>query len=558
MIFLWEIECKEVFMKKLLVVCTLALAVVALGTALASDRAEVKQYIPPGDLSAMETVTDTLLAESFDLLSPGELPDGWSSEDLTAIVDEAFWHMDDYSANGGDSAWWCGDDNPEWANPPGYGNDWHQLLILDLDLTSETGNIVLNFYHRYEAESADPWDPPFDTWDGMNVQVSLDEGSTWDVIEPYDEDYPYDAIYAFNLKNDADTLPGYSGPLQEWTDVTFLLSDYVGQEIQIGWVFASDTYASDEDGMYNSDGAWFIDDITVAKYPSLVEIYSFDCETAPGAEWTATAALPNAAGDYWEAIDNASHPQPDGEDVFYSSPNGMYCGDKASSLGDGTYTPGDHGSTAISDVLTLSSLDCSDYDNVELKFMERQKGDGAGGYGYIDISYDGGETWSELEMNNFAGKTGWQSHHDVNLLAGGESNVSVRFRVGSGTAGYDHYVYWYLDDVTITGERELGVDGGGLPAASGKISLGQNMPNPFNPRTEIHFEIDTTTRAKLTVFDLLGKQVTVLFDNECTPGNYTAVWNGTNDAGQNTSSGIYFYTLEAAGERMTKKMLMLK
>mgnify|MGYP003537044038 FL=1 len=85
------------------------------------------------------------------------------------------------------------------------------------------------------------------------------------------------------------------------------------------------------------------------------------------------------------------------------------------------------------------------------------------------------------------------------------------------------------------------------------FSLSQNYPNPFNPVTNIKFSIPTGGNVKLTVFDITGKEVAVLVNQNMNAGNYTADF----DASQ-LSSGIYFYTLSSGSYTDTKKMVLVK
>ncbi len=96
----------------------------------------------------------------------------------------------------------------------------------------------------------------------------------------------------------------------------------------------------------------------------------------------------------------------------------------------------------------------------------------------------------------------------------------------------------------------------GVPDHAGNssdIQLDQNFPNPFHNSTEIRFSINKATRASMRVFDIHGKQVAVLMDENLQPGAYSAIWNADNEAG-----GIYFYTLSTGSYRVTKKMTLLK
>jgi len=86
-----------------------------------------------------------------------------------------------------------------------------------------------------------------------------------------------------------------------------------------------------------------------------------------------------------------------------------------------------------------------------------------------------------------------------------------------------------------------------------KFSLHQNYPNPFNPVTKIKFDLPKSSNAKLIIYDLLGREVTTLVNEQLKPGSYEAEWDGTNFA-----SGIYFYSLVTDDFTETKKMVLIK
>ena len=85
------------------------------------------------------------------------------------------------------------------------------------------------------------------------------------------------------------------------------------------------------------------------------------------------------------------------------------------------------------------------------------------------------------------------------------------------------------------------------------FSLNQNYPNPFNPSTKISFTIARRAFVRLTVFDVLGREVATLVDQELQPGSFTSAFDGTGLA-----SGMYFYTLNTEEYTSTKKMLLVK
>ncbi len=93
----------------------------------------------------------------------------------------------------------------------------------------------------------------------------------------------------------------------------------------------------------------------------------------------------------------------------------------------------------------------------------------------------------------------------------------------------------------------------GLPAS---VTLGQNYPNPFNPETVIPFALAERSHVELVVFDILGRSVVTLLDQDLPPGNYTARL----EAGQTVrlGSGVYYYRLLAGSRVMTRSCTLLR
>ncbi|MCF8260793.1 MAG: T9SS type A sorting domain-containing protein, partial [Melioribacteraceae bacterium] len=82
----------------------------------------------------------------------------------------------------------------------------------------------------------------------------------------------------------------------------------------------------------------------------------------------------------------------------------------------------------------------------------------------------------------------------------------------------------------------------------------QNFPNPFNPNTTIKFYVDNDSDVKISVYDILGQRISIVFENFVKRGTHYKEFFGAN-----LSSGVYFYTLEANGQLMdVKKMMLLK
>jgi hypothetical protein len=88
--------------------------------------------------------------------------------------------------------------------------------------------------------------------------------------------------------------------------------------------------------------------------------------------------------------------------------------------------------------------------------------------------------------------------------------------------------------------------------------LNQNYPNPFNPSTKIEFHISNQENIKIKIFDINGRLIRNILDENRNAGNYSIEWNGKNDAGELVSSGTYFYQLQAGDFVQTKKLIYLK
>ncbi len=84
-------------------------------------------------------------------------------------------------------------------------------------------------------------------------------------------------------------------------------------------------------------------------------------------------------------------------------------------------------------------------------------------------------------------------------------------------------------------------------------TLDQNFPNPFNPVTNIEIEIPRTSFVRLSVYDQLGREISMIVNEQLYPGTYKFHWDGTS-----YSSGQYYLKMEAGGKVISKKMMLIK
>jgi hypothetical protein len=164
-------------------------------------------------------------------------------------------------------------------------------------------------------------------------------------------------------------------------------------------------------------------------------------------------------------------------------------------------------------------------------------GGGSGAYNTLKYNSSGVQQWLEI-YNDFGG--GGQSI----LALGPSGSVYVTgASQGSGTG---------LDITTIKYSQLVGIQ----PISNEtpkEFSLSQNYPNPFNPSTKIRFDIPKQALTRITVFDILGREVVTLVNEELNAGKYEVEFKTGS-----YSSGLYFYKFEAGDYSEVKKMVLVK
>jgi len=89
--------------------------------------------------------------------------------------------------------------------------------------------------------------------------------------------------------------------------------------------------------------------------------------------------------------------------------------------------------------------------------------------------------------------------------------------------------------------------------------LGENYPNPFNPRTQIPYSITKTSFVEISVYDITGRLIKTLVQSEMPAGNHEVFWNGKDERGNSQSSGLFFYQMRVDGDlKQTKRLVLLK
>jgi hypothetical protein len=120
------------------------------------------------------------------------------------------------------------------------------------------------------------------------------------------------------------------------------------------------------------------------------------------------------------------------------------------------------------------------------------------------------------------------------------------------------------DDTTMSNDVwNILIDAGGVLSIHGDIipevyALHQNYPNPFNPTTILRYDLPEDTQVRITIYDIMGREIRTLFNNQQSAGYKSVVWDATNDLGQPVSAGMYLYRIFAEEFVQVKKMVLLK
>jgi hypothetical protein len=95
-------------------------------------------------------------------------------------------------------------------------------------------------------------------------------------------------------------------------------------------------------------------------------------------------------------------------------------------------------------------------------------------------------------------------------------------------------------------------------SSTSSVTMAQNYPNPFNPSTWIRFGIPSSARVRIVVYDVQGRTVRTLIDEDLAAAMHEVTWDGTDDTGSRVASGIYFCKLDALDQSLTRKVMLLK
>ena len=161
----------------------------------------------------------------------------WVAEDATLPSQQ--WHLTNNAnlTHGGTGySWYMG--NPDLGTNGGY-TDGLLIYVQTPEITVPATNANLTFNVNWAVEELGGTQG-YDGWDGANVRISTNGGSTWTVISPVSPAYNSTSMYGFGYNGEGEGVPGWGDTSNGWQLATFDLSAYSGQSVMIRWVFGSD------------------------------------------------------------------------------------------------------------------------------------------------------------------------------------------------------------------------------------------------------------------------------------------------------------------------------
>jgi len=464
-----------------------------------------------------------------------------------------------------------------WAAGRGYGNSWRETVAHDFHYDG-TGPVSLSFDYRKDSEGA--YDYTFCIFETGGVETLLQA---------------YDGLGTGSANFDLSPLLGTEA------------KDY-----RVKFRFVSDSGWSDEDGNYSCTCAPFAVDSIVVSGGG--ENYSADFESTLQGWYQPQDAFDNPVSEKWfvenrQQLGSEIYLHGEGLAIYHvdqevahstlgntgGSSDATVRGvvmEEADSQGDliagvnrgddgdpwpgssfqtifnGSSNPNTVDNNGTPTLIEISSIVASG-DSIVATFVA---GDPAPAFTAItpsSVTVGTGAIALDLSGEN-------KVHHGatLTLVKSGSSDVpatvswtdfdtvSAVINLSSAEAGQYDVVLQNPDGqnaVLSSGFEILGPTAvPGTPSVPSATALSQNYPNPFNPRTTIRYQLNRAGSVRLAIVDVRGRVVRTLVNESQDTGWYSVQWDGKDQAGQQVSSGLYLYRLEAPDFQAQKKLLLVR
>jgi PKD repeat protein len=408
----------------------------------------------------------------------GTLPVGWTATDLT----ESRWHTITTTYHGATHSVWCGGTGQAGTS---YGANWESALRTTNSIALPgSGTPTLSFWHRYntvvntDGGYVEVYNPSASAWEREDIAANW----TWSI-----NGYPASVTTSPNNPISKD-VPCFGGTDSGWVQSTADLTKYLGQSIQIRFVFSTSA---------NMQGGWYIDDVTVTGTSTFTDNFESGM-----AKWTEeNLQYPGGAGTDWAPYTQA---QVAGDHDY--NPASTKCFSNRNVGGTNAYAIGEDS------VLTTNTVALTGITHARLYFESKMQSQLSTDGGWLEIQV-GAQDWaiikpfmanypSSLDSTSCYGNVqGYSTANGVwgkvvfDLTPYIGQTIRLRFHffanddqtVGNG---------WFIDDVTITGWNF--VVSGNYPLYVNNLNQGQTQTLVFATTFGTEGYYSLTTRTYLT------------------------------------------------------------
>ncbi|MCH8569097.1 MAG: T9SS type A sorting domain-containing protein [Balneolales bacterium] len=417
-------------------------------------------------------------------------------------------------------------------------------------------NISISFGHRSSGTMS--------RW--AEIQYTTDGGSNWNTFANNEGELsPHDTVYDFSF--DLSGVDNVSNnPLFGFRIVSIFSPVDFNPEVP-DEIFPANTayHRARTEGTggneYSGDGNWRLLNVTVSSgevdpdpvLPDAFALWTFDNTTEP-VLGTGTASLLGGTEQHSATLDN---------------------GWRITSFPEQFEASGSAGAEFM--------VSTAGFENISISYGHRSSGT-MSRWAQIQYTVDGGSSWEVLTDNGGAlspHDNVYDFEYDLSSISEVNNNPNFGIRIVSifspvafnpeepnvtyepntayhrareeGTGGnpYSGDGNWRLLNVGFFGEAFTSTEP--IADVPARIKLEQNYPNPFNPTTSIRYTLNESGSVNLSVYNLMGQRVAVLQNGAVSQGSHTVTFDAANLA-----SGMYIYRLEAAGQVLTRKMMLVK
>jgi hypothetical protein len=412
-----------------------------------------------------------------------------------------------------------------------YANSvcWTLALWPGLAVRSSTASV--DFWRWFRTEPS---------YDGCNFFVSVDNGNSWQLVQPTVGGYNGTTnTYPCNP-----SFPAWTGSGgNSWTHVTIPIGQFVGQVPLFRFVFGTD-----QSGVY---AGFYFDDMQIwglrppSSVAGTVRSFGTNLPVAGARVWATDwpdTAVTDSLGHYELGIDPGTY-SVTVDHVHYCDTTfaGVVVEDSGQTIRNVTLR-------RPQAQINRTSITLASFPGVDVSDTFRISNNG----GQCPLDFIIADTSDWLSASPASGRVNPNASAiiTVNVDAPGIiGDYSSSLVVSYNAVGTPSLVHVDLSIVAGAGERSM------IPT---EFAYYQNSPNPFNASTEIRYDLPEAVRVQLKVFNILGQEVTTLIDEVRPAGAYTILWDSKSASGVQVASGVYVYELRAGSFVDAKKMVLMR